>query len=112
MLRSILAFFVTVLLASNAGAAVITQTTSIPHGPLSPILFNSFDPNLGTLNHVELTLSGQIVVTVETPPFLTPQGMPLPYQFQVRVEQSLEGQGDFDVGFLFDALYFDPVQTE
>ena len=104
-------FAVTTLIASNAAATVITQTATFPQAPTSPIFFNSFDPNLGTLNHVELTLSGQIVITVETPPNLSPTGAPLPYPFQVRLEQSLEGQGDFDVGFLFDALYIAPVQV-
>jgi hypothetical protein len=101
----------TTFFASNAAATVITQSTTFTQAPTSPILLNSFDPNLGTLNRVELSLSGQIVVTVETPPNLSPMGVPLPYQFQVRLEQSLQGQGDFDVGFLLDALYFEPPQV-
>jgi hypothetical protein len=111
MRRFIFAFFVASLVASNAGAAVITQTSTFVQAPTSPLLLSSFDPNLGTLNHVELMLSGQIVITVDTPPNLSPMGVPLPYQFQVQLEQSVQGQGDFDVGFLFDALYIEPPQV-
>jgi hypothetical protein len=99
-----------VLVASNAGAAVITQSTTFPHTPVSALTLNSFDPTLGTLNHVELTLSGQIVITVDTPPFLTgPFGTPTPYQFSVLLQQGFQGQGSFDVSFLFDALYLNLV---
>jgi hypothetical protein len=94
------------LVASNAGATVITQTTTFLHAPVSAITLNSFDPSLGTLNQVEWTISGQVQIQVLTQPFLTgPVPMPTPYTFTLRLEQGLEGQGSFDVAFGFDALY-------
>ncbi len=108
----VLALAFLTLVASNAGAAVITQTTSFLHAPVSALTLNSFDPDLGTLNHVELTLSGTIVITVETPPFLTgPLQTPTPYQFSVQLQQGFQGQGSFDVSFLFDALYLNLTGT-
>jgi hypothetical protein len=95
------------LVASNAGAAVITQSTTFLHAPVSPISLNSFDPSLGVLDRVEWTISGQVQIQVLTQPFLTgPVPIATPYTFTLRLEQGLEGQGAFDVAFLFDALYF------
>ena len=94
------------LLATNAGAAVITQTSTFLSAPVSAVFLNSFDPSLGTLDRVELSLAGAVVIQVDTPPLSTgfpPQ--PIPYSFNLMLEQGFEGQGSFDVAFAFDALY-------
>jgi hypothetical protein len=93
-------------LATNAGAAVITQTSTFLSAPVSAVFLNSFDPSLGTLDRVELSLAGAVVIQVDTPPLSTgfpPQ--PIPYSFDLMLEQGFEGQGSFDVAFAFDALY-------
>lgn len=100
------AFGVLALVATDVRAALITQTTSFTPGPVSPFLLNSFDPNLGSLERVELTLTGQIVLQASTLPLLSgPVPVPVPYQFSVLPQQGFQGQGSFDVAFAFDAVY-------
>jgi hypothetical protein len=55
-----------------------------------------FDPALGTLDSITVAITGALTVSGTTAPNLVPQGpngtlVPLPYLFQIDVDQEFDG---------------------
>ncbi len=90
--------------APSANAALLVRSADFsPPGTAAPqVAFQAFDPSLGTLNSVELVLSGTITATFPTPALADPQGAPVPYDFSATVTQSFVGLGGLS-GFGFGA---------
>lgn len=84
-----------------AAAAVITQnlgfdtSTNIVNSNgtnVSPLVFNSFDTSLGTLDTVDIRITGNLLVNVTSPP--SPLGTPPPpYVFGLTTELEFGGLG-------------------
>ena len=94
-------FALAVALPVISPAAVITQnlgfnnSTAIINGNgtnISPLLFNAFDTNSGTLDTVDIRITGNLLVNVTSPPSL--QGpTPVPYAFGLTSELDFGGFG-------------------
>jgi hypothetical protein len=87
-----------------AAEASLISTTVGSFGPTGVIHFAEFDPTLGTLDAVRVTISGGLMVQVSTAPNpLPPVDEPGPYSFSFRVEQDAirggTGRG-FDFGLV------------
>jgi len=100
---------------SEASATSIIVANSFSFGTqgLISTSLTPFDPALGTLNEVTVSIFGSFTVTVAPAPNLIPIGgvpTPQPYSFQVDVSQLFDGVGGefFDFGtaahFIFPAL--------
>jgi hypothetical protein len=100
---------------SEASATSIIVADSFSFGGPGPLLtsLTPFDPALGTLNEVTVSILGSFTVTVAPTPNLVPIGgvpTPQPYAIQVDVSQLFDGVGGefFDFGtaahFRFSAL--------
>lgn len=94
-------FASTLALPSLAPAAVITQnlgfntSTSIVNTNgqnVSPLVFNSFDTNLGTLDTVDIRITGDLLVNVTSPPS-TQGSPPSSYVFGLTSELRFGGFG-------------------
>ncbi len=92
-------FTITLALPALAPAAVITQNlgfdTSTPivnanGGNVSPVIFNAFDTNLGTLDTVDIRITGNLLVEVTSPPSLT-GSPPTPYVFGLTSDLEFGG---------------------
>jgi hypothetical protein len=87
----------------GASAELVQVTGHGFSGTFSPMGFTPFDPSLGTLDRVDVQISGTLAVGGTTAPnfFVTPDGpLPLPYSFKVQV--GLDFISIFDRGFSFD----------
>lgn len=98
---SVVAFAFALALPGLARAAVITQNlgfdTSTPiintnGANVAPLLFNTFDTNLGILDTVDIRITGNLNVNVTSP--ASPQGTPpSPYGFSLTSELAFGGFG-------------------
>lgn len=91
-----------VWLGSAPAEAGLFQIASDAFGPMDPIQFAEFDPSLGTLDAVHVTITGGLTVLVTTAPNPAgPFGSPVAYPFSLQVEQDAfpgaTGRG-FDFG--------------
>ena len=98
---------------ASATSIIVADSFSFGTPGLISTSLTPFDPALGTLNEVTVSISGSFTVTVAPAPNLIPIGgvpTPQPYSFQVDVSQLFDGFGGefFDFGtaahFLFSAL--------
>lgn len=91
-----------------AGLVKITSSTfSAPLGATGTaaiIGLTPFDPALGTLDSVNVTLNGAITVLGLASPFRDGFGTALPYSYQVNVTQDFDGLADQFFDFDSDAL--------
>ncbi len=98
---TVFVFALTLALPALAPAAVITQnlgfntSTTIVNTNgtnIDPLVFNAFDTNLGTLDTVDIRITGDLNVNVTSP--VSPQGVPpAAYGFGLTAELEFGGLG-------------------
>jgi hypothetical protein len=71
----------------------------------SPVDVSPFDPTLGTLDSVSVSLMGRMTVTGNTLPLFSPYG-PIPTTYFLTVEQNFLGLGSNLFDFGSPAQYF------
>jgi hypothetical protein len=72
--------------------APIHQSNAFLADPSATINVSPFDPSQGTLDRVDVSISGTLTASVVTQPFLAgPFGTPVPYTFNVTVTQDFSG---------------------
>jgi hypothetical protein len=84
--------------ASPASADAIFWTTAFnSQGPTGSVNATPFDPALGTLDRVDVRIDGNFILNMFTPQNLIPVApgviVPMPYSYQVRLEQDMFGFG-------------------
>jgi hypothetical protein len=78
------------LLPSLAAADSTFVSVGLPVAS-GPILVPTFNTSLGTLNSVEVTITGEITVEVQTQLVIGPSGTPIPTPFGIGVDQNFGG---------------------
>ncbi len=80
------------VITQNLGYNTSTNIVNTNGTNVSPLVFNSFDINLGTLDTVDIRITGNLLVNVTSPP--SPQGSPpSPYVFGLTNELEFGGLG-------------------
>ena len=95
------------LWANSAIAGLVTiAASSFSNTQVGFIGLTPFDPALGTLDSVNVTINGQITVTGSTTPqFVGSPPVPQPYPYQVNVTQDFDGLGGQFFSFNNPALF-------
>lgn len=100
LLRSFLGAFLAFAFLAPASATTLTETVGTDFGPANgPSLLTPFDPTLGTLTSVDVSINGTISAQVQTNQNLVPVDMglggivfvPEPIPFSVFLDQSFLG---------------------
>jgi hypothetical protein len=98
-----------VLTAHSARASAILVDTASFSGTALPIGLTPFDPTLGTLDSVAVSIVGTLSVAGLAPSFVVPgpgaAPVPMPYSYRVRVDQDFDGTGSSYFDFTTPAQY-------
>jgi hypothetical protein len=118
-LVALLAFaFLFAAAASRADQVQEIQVTAQNYGSASvnPVILSSFDPSLGTLNSVNVSIQGTFSDTILTFPTVDGEGIPVQLPFVVDLSQDFQGfisflsPTDINVTGLTDG-FGDPIQV-
>ena len=95
-----------------AHADVLLFNEPFAASPIDPIEVTPFDPSLGTLDTVHVTINGVLIVTGQTVQHGTVDPLagfiPLPYQYRVDVAQDFDGLGTTFFDFSSPATFMLP----
>lgn len=69
----------------------IVQRKTFSGNPAGIVTVSPFDPALGTLDSVDVLVSGTLTAGVVTPPFFLGPGILTPYSFGIQVSQDFSG---------------------
>jgi hypothetical protein len=101
--------FLGLFIAARPASAdsILTVSSFASSDPFAPINVTPFDPALGTLDSVNVGITGTLVVSGVNTAFFAGT-VPIPYDYQFLVHQSFDGFADTFFDFNGDATFFLP----